>query len=123
MSLRSATTPRSRTTFQEEDFPSKDLREVGYKSRCLGGPRSYLGVAILSCRRLPPPQLRFSQLPSAMQPESRFLTVNIGDFWISSIYASFDPDSLRRKKASNRAKDRIADPRRSDRVGVDRGRL
>ena len=75
-----------------EHFPTKDLREIGYESRFLGSrSRSDLGIAILSLRSLPHPDVCVRQLPGAKQEESRFLTVNIGGLWVSAIYAPYGP--------------------------------
>lgn len=83
---------------RERDFPTNALCEIGYKSRVLGKrSRSDLGVAILSHRNLPRPEVRIRQLPGPKQEEeSRFLTVTIGDLWISSVYAPYGPTIARR---------------------------
>ena len=79
----------------KEGFPKKALREVGYESRLLGRrSNSDLGVAILSHRNLPQPKVRGVK----QEGESRFLTVNIGDLWVSSVYAPFNPEGLKRKQ-------------------------
>ena len=78
-------------------FPTmEDLREIGYENKCLGSPRWYLGVAVLSHRDLrKKPEVRVCDLPGA-EGESRFLAVNIGDLWVSSVYAPFNPEGLKR---------------------------
>ena len=85
---------------QERDFPTSALCKIGYESRVLGKrSRSDLGVAILSHRNLPRPEVRVRQLPGPKQEAgSRFLTVTIGDLWVSSVYAPFNPDGLKRKQ-------------------------
>jgi len=76
----------------DDHFPTKDLREIGYESRFLGRRSpSDLGVAVLSHRNLPHPDVSVCQLPGAKQEESRFLTVNIGGLWVSAIYAPYGP--------------------------------
>ena len=84
----------------ERDFPTNALRKIGYESRLLGKRSlSDLGVAILSHRNLPQPEVRVSQLPGPKQEEeSRFLTVNIGGLCVSSVYAPFNPEGLKRKQ-------------------------
>ena len=84
----------------ERDFPKNTLREVGYESRFLGKrSNSDLGVAILSHRNLPQPKVHVPQkLGVKQEAESRFLTVNIGDLWVSSVYAPFNPEGLKRKQ-------------------------
>lgn len=74
-----------------EHFPAKKLSCLGYESTILPSPSHYLGVAILSHRNSPLPEVLFYDLPDAQQPESRFLTVNIGGLWVSSVYAPFGP--------------------------------
>lgn len=76
-------------TWRKEDFPTTELRNVGYTSKLLGKRnRSDLGVAILSRNSLPPPVM----VPVPNQDaESRFLTVRIGKLWVSSVYAPFGP--------------------------------
>lgn len=72
-------------------FPAKELGNLGYESTFLPSPRDYLGVAILSHQNSPPPEVLFCDLPDDRQPESRFLTVNIGSLWVSSVYAPYGP--------------------------------
>ena len=73
-------------------FPKDTFREIGYESRFLGRRSpSDLGVAVLSHRSLPHPDVIVCQLPGAKQEESRFLTVNIGGLWVSAIYAPYGP--------------------------------
>ena len=81
----------------EKDFPT--FREIGYESKCLyRRSHSDLGVAILICCNLPKPEVRFCKLSCTQQPELRFLTVSIGDLWVSSVYAPYDELGLNRKK-------------------------
>ena len=77
--------------WKKEDFPTTKLCNIGYTSELLGKRnRSDLGVAILSCNNLPPPEM----VPVPNQDvESRFLTVRIGKLWVSSVYAPFSPVS------------------------------
>ena len=88
----------------ERDFPKNALREVGYESRLLGKrSKSDLGVAILSHRNLPPPEVFVCQLPDGkQQEESRFLTVKIGELWVSSVYAPYGSEPLTLKQAIER---------------------
>ncbi len=72
-------------------FPAQELGNLKYESTFLPSPRDYLGVAILSHRNLPLPEVLFCDLPDDHQPESRFLTVNIGGLWVSSVYAPYGP--------------------------------
>ena len=85
----------------ERDFPTNALCEIGYESSFLGKRSgSDLGVAILSHRNLPQPKIRVphKEHVAKQEVESRFLTVNIGDLWVSSVYAPFNPDGLKRKQ-------------------------
>ena len=84
-------------TGPERLFPKKALHEIGYESTCPGGPRPYLGVAVLSHRDLPQPEVVDCGLPDATEGESRFLTVSIGSLWVSSVYVPFRPEGRRRK--------------------------
>lgn len=76
-----------------ENFPTRALREIGYESRCLGkksgSDHGDRGVAILCRCTLPKPQTSVCRLSGSDQSESRFLTVNIGRLWVSSIYAPY----------------------------------
>ena len=77
--------------WRKEDFPTTEFCDIGYTSKLLGKRnRSDLGVAILSCNSLPSPEM----VPVPDQDvESRFLTVKIGELWVSSVYAPFSPVS------------------------------
>ncbi|MDE0148823.1 MAG: hypothetical protein OXM58_10660 [Rhodospirillaceae bacterium] len=107
----------------EKDFPAEPLREKGYESAFLGRiSGSDLGVAILSHRDLPKPETRVRQLPGAGEKESRFLTVDIGGLWVSSVYAPYGPKSLGHEKAIerrvawlNRLRDHVRDRGCADR--------
>lgn len=83
-------------TGHKKHFPDRELREIGYESCCPGGPRPYLGVAVLS-KDLPQPEVVDCGLPDAAEGESRFLTVSIGRLWVSSVYVPFRPEGRRRK--------------------------
>ncbi len=92
-------------------FPKKEsFLDLGYKSRFLSGPRWYLGVAVLSCQKLPQPKLRNCRLAGAEQDGPRFLTVDIGGFWVSSLYAPYGP--LKSKPGDTRPKHERAIERR-----------
>ena len=93
------TSSRSRIqkTGLKEHFPTKDLRKIGYESKYLGGLRSYLAVAKFSHRKFPPPEVLVCDFLGA-ETESRFLTVKIGDIRVSSVYAPFNAESLKRKQ-------------------------
>ena len=74
-------------------FPKKKLRNIGYESWFLDHKRHYRGVAILahydflSRHNRPPPEELVRELPDDDRNESRFLTVSIGNLWVSSVYA------------------------------------
>ena len=77
---------------KEEDFGSNALRRIGYRSEFLGRKsHSDLGVAVLTHRKLPKPEVCVRRLPGAAAEESRFLTVKIGDLRVSSVYAPYGP--------------------------------
>ena len=93
---------------QNAHFPTTALCKAGYTSKFLGSrSRSDLGVAILSHSRLPMPEVHFSHLPGAEQVESRFLTVNIGGRWVSSIYAPCGPPIARTVDWLHRLRDHV----------------
>ena len=70
----------------------EELRKIGYKGWYLNHNKNYLGVAILAHRDFPsrhglsPPIVLDRELPDDDRNESRFLTVRIGDLFVSSIY-------------------------------------
>lgn len=76
----------------KKNLPTELLYEIGYESKCLGEvPVPYLGIAVLSKRTLPSPEVLFCDLPGTRNSESRFLTVKIGGLWVSSVYAPYCP--------------------------------
>ena len=79
-----------------KDIPKGALQKTGYKSRLLPSPHWYLGVAVLSHRDLPEPEV----LPGLKQKEeSRFLTVDIGGYRVSSVCAPFNKQAIERRVA------------------------
>lgn len=88
----------------KKDFPTDKLRKTGYENEVLGRrSHSDLGVAILSHLDLPmKPEVLVCNLPGGEKAESRFLTVSIGDLWVSSIYAPFNPKGENPKQAIER---------------------
>ena len=86
-------------------LPTDELGKLGYKSSPLWKQDgSDLGVAVLSLRHrcLPESKVLCRELPGGEQRESRFLTVEIGGFWIASAYAPYGPESLGKEKAIRR---------------------
>ena len=74
----------------EAAFPTRALEEVGYHSAAFGPTcRTDYGVAVLSRRELPKPEVRFRGLPCPEASGARLLTVDIGQIRFSSIYAPF----------------------------------
>ena len=93
----------------KKDFPTTALRKLGYESIFLGRrSRSDLGVAVLTNSRRWQPEVLVSQLPGNAQPESRFLTVNIGGVWVSSVYAPYNPEGWKRDQAHKAIQLRVA---------------
>ena len=92
----------------------EELRNVGYKGWYLDHKKNYLGVAILAHRDflsrhgLSPPKVIDCELPGddEYEPrfpnEARFLTVCIGNLWISSVYAPFCGKGLDKRMAIER---------------------
>lgn len=76
-------------TGPEASFPKRGLSEIGYESCCACGPRRHLGVAVLSHRDLPPPDVVDRGWPDAAKGEARFLTVSIGGLRVSSVYVPY----------------------------------
>ena len=78
-------------------FPTiEELRDIDYESKCIDSPDPYLGVAVLTHRKLwKKPQVCVRDLPSAEDDSrfltARFLTVTIGDLWVTSVYAPYGP--------------------------------
>ena len=88
----------------EDEFPRQTLDEIGYHSRVHGKafPRDY-GVAVLSRKELPEPQVLYRGLPGAEADGARFLTVDIGGLRVSSVYAPYgNPDKPNKKGAIER---------------------
>ena len=82
----------------KEPMPTEVFRNIGFESWFLDHRRNYLGVAILAhrdfvSRRGVRPKERDRELPGDDRNESRFLTVSIGDLWVSSVYAPYGPTS------------------------------
>lgn len=88
----------------------KELRKIGYEGWFRYHNQKYLGVAILvhrsSLKRhaLSPSEVLHPELPDAdmneprFPNESRFLTMSIGNLWVSSVYAPYGPKPLLRKQ-------------------------
>ena len=74
-----------------EEFPKEELLEVGYESRCVGSRAGQYptGVAILSHRSLGRPDVLFRGFPDDEEEVSDFLTVDLGGFWVSSVYVPY----------------------------------
>ena len=74
----------------EAAFPTRVLEEIGYYSVAFGPTcRTDYGVAVLSRRELPKPEVRFRGLACPEASGARLLTVDIGKIRFSSIYAPF----------------------------------
>ena len=74
----------------EAAFPTRVLEGVGYYSAAFGPTcRTDYGVAVLSRRELPKPEVRFRGLPCPEANGARLLTVDVGEVRFSSIYAPF----------------------------------
>ena len=77
----------------------EELRKVGYEGWYLNHKKNYLGVAILAHRDflsrngLSPPNVLDRELPDDDRKESRFLTVRIGDLFVSSIYVPWHKET------------------------------
>ena len=74
----------------EAAFPTRALEGAGYYGAAFGptGPTDY-GVAVLSRRELPKPEVRFRGLPCPEANGARLLTVDIGEIRFSSVYAPY----------------------------------
>ena len=94
----------------KEHFPEKELCKIDYNSEFLGHSCHYLGVAILSHRELlKKPKVQFCKLPGP-EGASRFLTVSIGDLWVSSVYVPPpSPTIARTVDWLNRLRDHVCD--------------
>lgn len=81
----------------DEDFCKHEgkLREIGYNTKFRGDRAGTypIGVAVLSCRKLPEPEEIPGVLP-CKGGKSRFLAVNIGDLSVCAVYVppSSSPD-------------------------------
>ena len=74
----------------EAKFPTRALEETGYYSAAFGPTcRTDYGVAVLSRRELPKPEVRSRGLACPEASGARLLTVDIGQIRFSSIYAPF----------------------------------
>jgi len=74
----------------EAAFPTAALEGAGYYSAAFGPTdRTDFGVAVLSRRELPKPEVRFRGLACPEASGARLLTVDIGQIRFSSIYAPF----------------------------------
>lgn len=81
-------------TFQKigraEHVPDQNLRALGYDLSALPWRSgSDAGVAVLTREGLGQHEACVRQLPGAASDESRFLTVRVGDLWVSSVYAPY----------------------------------
>ena len=80
-----------------EPFPTEAFFKIGYENWFLDHNRNWLGVAILARRdflsrhNLPSPKVLDCELPDDDPIQSRFLTVSIGNLWVSSVYAPYGP--------------------------------
>ena len=93
----------------QKNFPKAQLRKIGYESICLRWrSASDPGVAILSNSKRLRPEEPVRQLRGDEQPESRFLTVNIGDLSVSSVYAPFNPEGRKSDEAHKAIELRVA---------------
>ena len=80
-----------------------------YECKCIDSPDPYLGVAVLGHRELGKKlEVGVCDLPDAEEGSrfltARFLTVNIGDLWVSSVYAPYGPKSWGRRAITQRVK-------------------
>ena len=74
----------------EAAFPTQPLEEIGYHSAAYGPQCGEdFGVAVLSRRELPKPEVRFRGLDCPEASGARLLTVDIGQMRFSSIYAPY----------------------------------
>lgn len=97
-----------------EPSVEEEFRKICYEGWFRYHKKNYLGVAILahhdflSRHDLSPPKVLDNELPgddqyeSRFPNESRFLTVSIGNLWISSVYAPYGPASLGEQGAIER---------------------
>ena len=98
-----------------KDFPTRALWRIGYRSVFLGRrSASDLGVGILSKSNRPNPELHVCRLRGVEQAESRFLTIDIGNLRVASLYAPYPPPISRTVDWLHRLRDHI----RAERLGV-----
>ncbi len=80
-------------TFARSDrFPKEALHQAGYESVFYsrdGEFQNGWGVAVLSRKTLPKPQIVQIGLPRQQDRDARFLTVGVGDLTFSSVYAPY----------------------------------
>lgn len=80
-------------------FPSKELRYLGYESQIMDGRYPHLGVAVMTHHSFGSPELLFCGLSDAAEQEARFLTVEVGGYWVSSIYVPYGGRQIERRVA------------------------
>ena len=89
-------------------FPSiEDFRKIDYECKSIDSSHPYLGVAVLSHRDFrKKPEEYACDLPSIEEESrfltARFLTVSIGDLWVSSVYAPYGPKSWGKRAIKQR---------------------
>lgn len=101
-------------TFQkighDEHFPERELRGLCYELAILPWRSSSdAGISVLTREGLGQQEVCVRELPRAESDESRFLTIRVGDLWVSSVYAPYGPppcDEASSKPAHERAIDR-----------------
>ena len=111
----------------EAKFPAEALCQVGYRSyplRC----ESLFGVALLSRHELPVPEILDRGLPGGDSlDDDGFLTAQIGDLVVSSVYAPYGNPAVRGKDCALAYKvawlDRLIAHLNERRVGSDRSVL
>ncbi|MDE0394370.1 MAG: hypothetical protein OYK82_06295 [Gammaproteobacteria bacterium] len=80
-------------------FPTEELGNLGYESQIIGGRHSHLGVAVISHHDLASPEVLSCGVPGTEDREARFLTVEVGGLWVSSVYVPYGPEKLGRERA------------------------
>ena len=80
-------------------FPTNELGKCGYESQIIGGRHSHLGVAAISRGSIGSPEVLFCGVPDTKDREARFLTVEVGELWVSSVYVPYGPEKLGRERA------------------------
>ena len=105
-----------------EHFPAEALGDLGYESQIVGGRSQHLGVAVMSRRGWGSPEFLFCGLSDAAEREARFLTVEIGGLWVSSVYAPYGPKGKqaidRRVEWLNRLRRHVHDKGYADRASL-----